>query len=86
MTTLARTTRWTSAFALVALSPVGLNVAAWGGTATIVPLCSEQSAVGAVVISPLLPAGPGEDERPDCIKGCHAGAPRKRSLDARTEA
>jgi hypothetical protein len=72
--------RWTSVFALFALAPVGLNVAAWGGTATLVPLCGEHGALHALVIDHRLPADPANDQRRDCAKGCHAGTHRKRAL------
>jgi hypothetical protein len=78
--------RWSSAFAFFALTPVGLNVATWGGTATLVPLCGEQGALHAVIIDHRLPADPANDQRRDCAKACHAGTHRKRALEPVAEA
>ena len=72
--------RWAPAFAILALFPAGLNHAAWGGTPMIVALCSDRGPLHAVVLGERLPAGHDGGQRPDCAKGCHGAAPRKRSF------
>lgn len=70
--------RLTGAFAVIALMPAGLNVAAWGSPVIPVSLCGEGRTEEIwAKLEPIAPSDhPNEDHA--CPKGCHAGGSRKR--------
>lgn len=74
--------RLTGIFAIAALGPAGLNIAAWAAPAIAVPMCAEAGPFRVI----LLPGAPAPSRHPidgrDCPKGCHAGGSRKRGYGA----
>lgn len=63
---------------LVALVPALLNVSAAAASPILVPLCTGD---GAVQMVPLPGSAPGPAKGDACcVKGCHGGSSRKRTL------
>lgn len=67
------------ALALIALIPAAFNGAVASAGTIMVPLCTGDGQVHMVPI-PKGPTLPGENPGTCCVKGCHAGSCRKKSL------
>lgn len=67
------------ALAFVALIPAAFNGAVAAAGTIMVPLCTGDGQVHMVPI-PKGPQLPGEDQGTCCVKGCHAGSCRKKTL------
>lgn len=66
--------------ALVALIPAAFNLSAVAGATVLVPLCTGDGQVHMVPLPSGQPRLPGDDKGACCVKGCHAGSCRKKSL------